>query len=427
MTSTETPPAAPPADRTVTPEPVIPEPAAPAPSSLEDFDSKFSDLDETPPTPEPAPAPEPKPAPAKDPVSGKFLPKGEVKPEPVKPAPAPVPAKPAVKPEAAPAPVNEFEPPSVATNSQLRTWAKQAGARAQKADSELKRMQSQLVELQKQPQVPADYQAVTAELAATKKRLEAHEGELRVTRYERSSEYKEKYEKPYQNAVQAAYGEVKELLVSEPNPDDPENPRERQATGADFDEVYNLPLGPATKLAKSKFGDAAFIVLNHRKAIRDAAKNAVGAVEEHKAKSVEFEQAQTAQQRMIEEGRNTMFSTALQALGEKYPSYFGQRDGDNAWNEALSKGRQMADLAFSDRRGLTPQQSAILDAQMHSRAAAFGPLRLELEKTKTELAELRKEVEERRSSSPGKPGVTAPDGNKPEITDSIAGIDSLPE
>ena len=396
-------------------EPPQPTPAPTTPSpALEDFDRTFADLDtpaptpEPPPTPTPDPTPKPTPEPApkpKDPETGKFV-KAEPKPEPAKPEPQ--------KPEAG----QEYQPPMVAKPSELKRWAQKMGSRAETAEKQLTQLNHKIRELESRQPQHADTKALTEELASTKKRLEEYEGELKVTRYERSGEYKEKYEKPYQNAVRNAYNEVQELLVTVPNPNDPENPQERQATVQDFDEVYQLPLGQATKVAKQKFGDAASIVIQHVKAIKDAKKAAFTAIEEHKGKAAEFEQQQTAQQKMVEEGRSRMFGEAVNAIVEKYKDLFGERDGDTAWNEALAKGRHMADLAFSDRQGLTPTQSAILDAQIHARVSAFPGLRAENTKLKAERDALAKEIEELRGSSPGK---TAPAAPKTE-----AGNDNMP-
>lgn len=399
---------------TPAPPPATPSPTPDAPrgtgAALEDFDRTFADLDETAPAPEPTPEPAATPSPKpKDPETGRFT-KQEPKPEPAK-----VPDKPAAAPDK-PAAAPEFEPPQVAKPSELRNWAKRMGSRAEQAEQNLVQLKREVNELRSKPGQSADTKALTDELAATKKRLDEHERELKVTRYERSGEYKDKYEKPYQNAVNTAYAEVQELLVSVPNPEDPDNPRERAATAADFDEVYNLPLGPATKLAKAKFGDAAGIVLQHRQAIKGAAKAAVTAIEEHKGKAVEFEQAQTAQQKMFEEGRSRMFNEAKQAIAQKYAALFGERDGDTAWNEALAKGRNMADLAFSDRKDLTPEQSAILDAQVHARISAFPGLRAENDKLKADLAARDKEIADLRGSGPGKPGAGT---DKPATTDNL--------
>lgn len=383
---------------------------------LDDFDAHFSDLEPAAPTAQPerpdeptrqSPPTQPDTTKPRDPETGKFT----------KPTEQP---KPAAKPGETPKPVNppaapatsggtgEFEPPQVAKPSDLRSWARKMGGRAETAERQLVQLNRRVKELEGFPQQQqVDTRALMEENARLKKALDGSEGELRTTRYERSQEYRDKYEAPYQTAVKAAYAEIQELLVEVPNPDDPEHPRERQATAADFDEVYNAPLGPATKLARAKFGDAAPMVLAHRKAIKDAAGAAVRAIEEYKGKAVEFEQHNTAQQKMQQEGRDRMFNEALHAITEKYSELFGEREKDTKWNEAITKGRAMADLAFSDRKNLSPQQTAILDAQIHARISGYGALRQERDHYKSECERLSKEIEDMRSSGPGRPAAAA--------------------
>lgn len=396
------------------------------PGTLADFDSHFNDLESAPApepaalstpenvppneTPEPEPTvPEPAPTPSprqRDSETGQFT-----KPQTPTPTPKPAEAPKTVgqpDPKQTPA-TGEFDPPQVAKPSELRNWAKRMGTRAETAERQLVQINRRVKELESAPaQQQGDTKALTEEVARLRKQLDSSEGELKTTRYERSQEYKDKYETPYQNAVKNAYAETQELLVAVPNPDNPDSPGERQANTQDFDEVYNLPLGPATKLAKQKFGDAAGIVLSHVKAIKDARKAAVGAIQEHAGKAKEFEQQQVAQQRVQQEGRDRMFSDALTNLTEKYPDLFGQRDGDSKWNEAITKGKTMADLAFSDRKTLTPAQSVILDAQIHARVTGYGALKQAYDASKADVARLTKELEAIRSSAPGKTAGAAP-------------------
>ena len=249
------------------------------------------------------------------------------------------------------------------------------------------------------------------ELAATKKRLESYEQDLRMTRYERSQEYKEKYEKPYKDAVGRAYSEVKELLVSEPNPEDPENPRERAATAADFDEVYSLPLGAANRLAKAKFGDAAGIVMQHRQTIRAAAQAGYAAVEEYKAKGSEYEKSQQAQQAQQSQGMLRMFTAAAEAYVKKNPELFLPRENDPEGNEIFQKSKAFADSVFSGNDGLQPHQIAMRDARAHSWIAAYPRVARDVKKLRMELDEKNKTIEALRGSGPGtpKPGLATTD------------------
>ena len=398
------------------PAALAPPAAAPSPNaaprggapSVSYFDKHFNDLDLPPepapspspdPAPDPTPAPDPAPSPAPDPAKGpqKDPATGKFTKAPGNKEDAPDPSKAKPKPEE---PHDEFTPPQVATGTRLRNFALEAGAKAKKFAAELAQVRAELTQLKASPK--EDSSAVTEQLAAARKKIEEYENDARLTRYERSGEYKEKYEKPYQNSVRQAYSDVKELLVTETDPTNPEATKERAATPADFDEVYQLPLGPATKLAKQKFGDSAFIVLQHRTAIKNAAKAALDAVEEHKAKSTEYEQQQTANAKLKQEGSSRMFSTAIESLQEKYPDRFGERDGDTEWNETRTKGLAMADMAFSDRKGLTPEQGAVLDAQIHLRAAHYGAEMKRRIKAESEVEKLTAELAQIRGSGPGK-------------------------
>ena len=395
--------------------PTLESPAAPPPA-LADFDSTFGADLEAPAPPPPAvpdptqepPKPEPTPEPAKttppkDPETGKFTTKQPEPPKsPEKPQPEPKP------------PVNEFEPPQVAKPNELRNYARKMAGRAQQAEQSISQLRAEINQLKANPQQSVDTKALTEELASAKKRLEYAEGELKVKNYEAHPEYKERYLTPYQNALKNAENEVKELLVTVPNPNDPENPTERPATNADFDEVYSLPLGQAAKLAKAKFGDSAPIVIQHVKAIKDASRAAIMAVQEHRAKSAEHEQQTVAQQKLIEEGRNRMFTEAIQGLSHKHPDLFDAKDGDNEWNTALEKGRNMGDLAFGDRSQLTPAQSAILDAHVYSRISSYPAVLQWARSSDAKVKALEKENAELRGSSPGKPSPSAP---KPETGD----------
>lgn len=380
----------------VTPPTAPPASTPPAEPLAQSFDQTFPDdgLD-SPPSPQPPPPAEPPPAePPETPPTGD-KPKTE-------PTTAKVPPKetPPAAPEGDKPP--EFTPPTVGKASEIRAWAARVGKWAEKMTSKADKLQAKLAQLESQPPKQAEDTANLAqELATAKKRLEQYENDIRLTKYERSQEYAEKYQKPYQDAISRAYREVKELLVSEPNPDDPENPRERAATQADFDEIYGMPLGLATRTAKQKFGDAAMIVLQHRQQIRQLAESAYAAVEEYKTKGGEVETQTKAQQVQHEQAMKRMFDMATEGHAKRAPELFQERDGDDEGNELLTKGRNFAATVFSGNDGLTPQQVAFRDAMAYNRLAAYPRILRDLKKAQTELAESQKTIESLRSSGPG--------------------------
>lgn len=301
------------------------------------------------------------------------------------------------------------------------------GQRAKKAEAEIKNLQTEVARLKSTPAKPSeDTTAVVQELAAAKKRLEQYEKDLQLTRYERSEEYSQKYQAPYQSAVSRAYREVKELLAYDPNPDDPDNPKERMATAADFDEIYQLPTGQAIKLAKQRFGDAAMTIIGHRSKIRELAEAAYNAIEEHKGKAGEIETRTKAQMEQHHKAMVSLFEQATNLHSQKNPELFLPRDGDNEGNELLEKGKQFALGIFSGNDGLNPVQIAQRDSIAFNRLSAYPRVMRDLKKTRAELAEANKIIEGLRASGPGKPSAAAGGGKvEPEYKDALTAFDEM--
>lgn len=378
--------------------PAAPATAAPTADLKSSFDTSFPDdgLD----TPPEAPAKPDKPETPEKPV------KGEAPEKPIKPE---VPAKPE-KPKAPDKPESatddeaptDFTPPQVGSSKDLKAWATRVGKWAQKMTSKAATLENELKQARSQPPKQAEDTAnLSKELAAAKKQLEEYEHNLRLTKYERSNEYREKYQRPYETAIARANKEVKELIAYEPNPEDPENPRERAATEADFAEIYNLPLGQATKLARARFGDAATIMLQHRQNIRQLAESAYQAVEEYRAKGGEEEQRTKAEAAQRETAMGQMFEKAREGHAKRAPKLFTERDGDEEGNSLLTKGRDFASSVFGGNEGLTPQQIAFRDGMAYNRLAAYPRLIRDVKKLEADLAEAQKTIEGLRSSGPG--------------------------
>ena len=407
------------------PPPTTPAPSAPsAPATplTESFDQSFPDdgLDSP---PEPPPAPEPK-------VDVKADIKADVKPTaaPASPStPAPetdvkADIKTDIKADA------DFAPPQVAKPNELRTWAQKMGARAKKAEGEIQKLHSKISQLEQQPpRQTEDVANLAKELAALKKQNETYEQDIKLTKYERSREYEQKYQKPYSDAIAVAYRDVKELLAYDSNPEDPDSPIERQATQADFDELYGMPLGQATKVAKAKFGDAAAIVLQHRANIRRLAEDAVKAIEEYKTKGGEVETQSKAQEAQEKAAMRRLFQMATEGHAKRSPDLFQERDGDDEGNALLAKGKEFAASVFGGNEGLTPQQMAFRDASGYNRLAAWPRVLRDNKKLKGELAEAQKTIEELRGSGPGAPRAGAPKHDAGGYKPFDEAFDSMPE
>lgn len=413
MAAVATPPvapaSAPPAPPTSPPSgtPPVTPPAAPSgesaetQGSFEKFDDAFHDLggdaSQSPPAP-----------PTRDPKHAK----------PAAAAPAPVPAKPA----AGTPPTQDFEEvegiqvPRFKKDSEFRGWGLAGYKKAKQLENDLNQLRNQHQQIeQEHPKTKQERDALAARLAEIEKQYGETVEQVKYLSYERSAEYKDKYETPYRKAVETAYSDVKELTVTEPDTTHPPDEKgiyptkERAALPADFDEIYQLPLGPASKLAAKKFGaESVATVIQHRNTIRNLAKAANDALAEWKSKSQEREKTEN-DQKTIQQGQIQEAWVSVNKRMSEDPrgaDLWAEVKDDKEINEAIAKGFELADRRFSDQyMKLPPMERIVLDASIRHRVAAFYRLRVENQRLKAEHAQALKDLAELRGSGPGEPGT----------------------
>jgi hypothetical protein len=364
------------------------------PSAADKFDTAFQDLEDGDagggtPTPAPAPAPAPK---------GKPDPKGKAQ-----PAPAP-----------APKPGEEFEEidgiqvPKFKKDGEFRAWGLNGYKKAKQLESELTNLNTRITELQGLvPKNPKEAEELRSRLQTLETSVQEREREIQYLNYERSQEFKDKYQKPYHDAIRAANRDVKELLVTEPDPNQPpgENgqrpTREREATAADFEEIYQAPLGVATRLAKQKFGDAASLVIGHRAKIRELAEQSVNALNEWKGKAEEREKQQREQHSARETQIQTDWTELNRRMSEdpRAKEWWGEELEDKELNDATQKGFTFADQRFSDAYEKMPyREQLLLDAAIRHRVAGFYKRGVMLKRLKAENEQLKKDNAQLRES-----------------------------
>lgn len=410
-------PTSPPAPASAAPAPssTPSAPAAPAApsggdggSSAQDaFEAQF-DLGEGSAPAAPAAAPAAPAAPAAKPPAA--APKPAAK-------PPQAPAKPAA---AAPTEFDEedgVQVPRFKSDKDFRGWGLGGYKKAKQLETDLESLRSKHAELeQKVPRTEAERQQLATKLADLEKKHGEVLAELNFSNYERSPEYKEKYEKPYQDAVARAYKRVKELTVVEEDRSKPVDDatgkyptRERPAKQEDFDEIYGLQYGAAMRLATKKFGpEFAPGIMQHWEAIREKAEVAVNALNEWKANAQKREKEQETQSIQTRERITSLWTQVHADIKAKNKDLFTERPDDKDWNEALTKGTQMADTYFNNRDKLPIEQRVVFDANIHNRVAAFPALVSRMRKLEAENAQLAKDLAAMRGSAPGAPISTSP-------------------
>jgi hypothetical protein len=304
--------------------------------------------------------------------------------------------------------------PKFKVNKDLRKWAADQGKAAKENIAKAARLEARIAELEKTTGNTQETAKLTEQLASLNKKVEDYESQMRLTHYERSEEYKSKYQIPIEAAAKAAHREMAELEVEQVDSESGQKTY-RPATPEDFNRIYALPLGEATRQAKALFGDAASVVLDHRREIRKLSEQADAAIKEYQTKGSELEKQSTVKTTQEREAAKAMWTTVNEDLAKKYPHWFAPDPNNPERNELLKKGFDFVDSIIGDNRGkLSLQERIIGDAHLRNRSAAFLPTAAENKKLKAELAERDKVIAELRGSGPGgRPGAGSGDQTPP--------------
>lgn len=408
------------ADTATIDPPVAPAPSAPpAPTNPE---SKQT-INVVPPPVEPGPPPKPGSARARmhDELRKRAGTGDEPAPQPpappaAKPSPAGTPPVPpaagSTEPDGTSKPTET--PPSGSTpvddkGKKVSPWKLVDQYKAQNAD-----LQKQLAEKSQLPE--QERKKYLDQIEQVQKRNTELEDHIRFVNYRKSSEFKTKYQEPYDKAWSAAMGELKEIPVY----DEGGNPREMRPE--DILNLVNLPLPQARELAKQQFGEFADDVMAHRKTIRqlwEAQAAALSDAEKNGAQR-EKEQGEMTQKRMAEVRQlvTDQWNAANEAATSdpKHGKYFKPADGDEEGNKRLERGYALVDQAFKENPmdpAFTPEQRAAVikrHAAIRNRAAAYGRLVHMVEQRDARITELEKKVSDYESSAPPAGGRTSEPG-----------------
>lgn len=245
------------------------------------------------------------------------------------------------------------------------------------------------------------------------KRRDELENEIRFVDYSKSAEFQTKFQKPYEEAWKRAATELTEIVYT-----DPETRESRAASADDLMQLINLPLAQAREIADAVFGKFSGDVMAHRKELRalfQAQSEALKEARENGATRAK-QKAEMAQKHSQEVGdfvaKVWKEANAAAQSDPKHGKWFTPAEGDDEGNSRLTRGFQMVDRAFSENPAdpnLTPEQRTEMvkrHAAVRNRAAAFGRVRYQYEQAQAKIAELTKELEAYKKSTPSTGGGT---------------------
>jgi hypothetical protein len=283
--------------------------------------------------------------------------------------------------------------------SELRRDYRRIHAELERATAELKQAKNS------KPEATEERKAQDSRFQALEKRNKELEEEISYRDYTKSSEFEQKFKKPFETKLARVYSQIGDLSVTL------EDGTERPATREDFDKVLEASQSNARAIAKQLFGDQDFReVLQYRRELNELQQNADTEVKTWREKAKERQDQESAHERQQREQAETVFRKSHDNYVQKYPDWFGPVEGDDELNSAMTKG--LADVDKSQDRSLPLDQRLDKLAATRLKAASFGRHVITIKRLKEENAELKESLKAYQASEPGegKGQKSAPNG-----------------
>jgi hypothetical protein len=252
------------------------------------------------------------------------------------------------------------------------------------------------------------------------------ENELKFANYERSQEYKDKYQQPFLKAYESAQKLVSALTVKEPDQKDQygevtEPGKTRKGTEADWDALMAITdENAASEFIAEHFGHSAARVTVLRDKVLDLHGQMRAAVEDFRKQAGERETQMRGTLEKQQKEISTRWHAANAHAAQKYPQYFAPDPADPKATALWEAGTRLTDLAFgvldpADVSKLPPAiQSKFVNGQLpladrtllHSairnRAAAYDRLVYKLAMSEAAKKELADKLAGFEKSEPGR-------------------------
>lgn len=240
-----------------------------------------------------------------------------------------------------------------------------------------------------------DTAALTEQLAREQKEKEDLMAQVRMLRKEVDPAFKEKWDKPFEQAAEYARRVVEGLEVQVKD-EAGDVTSTRPAKWDDFAALYSLPIAKAARQAREMFGEDASLVVNKLENLHQLDYQRQSALEDEKKKWKENESAELANETLKRERFQKLTSTIRQKLIEEKPDLYDENPDDPEGNELLKLGREY--MAYVPK---TEEEAARTYERNKLNAEAAPRLAHRLEKATARISELESIIEELKGSGPG--------------------------
>lgn len=234
-----------------------------------------------------------------------------------------------------------------------------------------------------------DVRLLSEQLQERESRLKQLSQTLAEHDYSRSSEFEQKFTKPFMLVKNRALREVNNLSVTVGDADP------RPASPQDFETLMAMPLVQAHRVARQAFGEDSDIVIRHLDKLHEIREDSHAAMEEHKSSYEAKAREQWAQQKREAEQIREQWGQTNQELVKTGAELYGEHEGDEEGNEALKQGFNWIDNAISTRDTMTPKERITNDSLIRLKAGAFDRMKLQRDRFKSEVASITSEKEQK--------------------------------
>lgn len=290
--------------------------------------------------------------------------------------------------------------------------------------SKVKELEEQIAGVKTGSLTEAEKKQYLTRIEELESKKKEYEDEILFANYLKHPEWIEKYQQPYERAIEVATADLKEIPLTDPN-----TGQSRMANLQDLLTLVNMPLGQAQKLAEEAFGNLANNVMSHRNEVKRLI-NAQNAKQKEiretglQRERERLEMTQKQQQEITESLSKTYQEANKTALeSSAYSALFKPVEGDAEINESLQKGYALVDKAFREQpfeQGISEDERARRVRQqvaMRHRAGSWGRVHRELTRAQAKAAALEKELAQYKGSTPstagGRATTQAPAGAPP--------------
>lgn len=279
------------------------------------------------------------------------------------------------------------------TGKDLRSQLEHFSTQAKALSKEKEALSKRISELENQVKDAPNSKALSETLAEREKTIGELNKKLSYLDYTQSTEFQEKFRKPYQTKLNEAYKELTTLQKGDGSTLDQQTIESIILTDekSAYRAIERELEGADARLANRLVAEVYALQRDQQRALKQAETEA----EQHRTK-------QAALRTQFREQFKAKVTDLRNQIKEKYPDLYNPDPKDPQRAQLFEAGYGLVEAAFDKIDSFDPDTRAKIEAEIYHRAGAFPALRLRAVRAEKELAALKQELSKFKSNSPGR-------------------------